>query len=370
MTKQMTFHYARPDGDFGPWRLQFTGTAESEDGYSSTSEDDFGAVWRITLPDEATEFAYRLVKASRTSKKSGSTLTTDPSGGSEQRVELSEGETELWYASGFAVGKQAHFLNVSTENERIKRIQADVAAVHDDVGILTGTIGDLPDGAPPMVSILGSIDTDVTNIQTGVGNVQDALNDLRTAVGEVRTDVEGQRPLLEELLELLRNERGQISVITPLPGDPTAVRELAEQARDIFSTLSSELHRIRLDYATVTGVFSEPIRAPAVPPGGPFRQPQLTGAPAIVEELNTLEATADQSRLKYQQQAQTDGAPRISDVDTLRRELVQLANVFDSVVRRIGGLASRDQAADQDLLAVIGDDVDPIIGQLYERSAP
>lgn len=354
MTRQMTFHYARPDGDFEPWRLQLTDMEES-DSLSPTSEDDFGAVWSMTLPDEATAFSYRLVKA-------GYSLT-DPPGGTEQRVELSEGETELWYASGFAVGEQAHFLNLPTEDERIKQIQADI----ED---LTGTIGDLPDGDPPIVTILGSISDVVTDLQTGVGDVRGTLNDLGTAVDEVGTKVEGQRQLLEKALELLLSTQGQISVITPLPGDPAAVRELAERASDLFAALVAALHRIRQDYAAVTGVRPEPIPAPALPPGGPFRPPQLSGAPAIVQELNTLEATADQSRLKYKQLAQADGAPRLSDLDALRRELGQLADAFDSGVRRIGDLARSDQAADRDLVAVIEQDVNPSIQELHEGSAP
>jgi hypothetical protein len=366
MSRDLIFHYARPDAQYDGWTL----IGENGGRVGEQHDGPFGVMWHVEFDEDPTAFSYRLQRdAAEQATTSDSTTDGSESGSAKggqqtdpnkrwQELELAQDHTEVVYPSGFAKGGRAHTLAVSSPDgehqairEKLEQMLGEIAAVRGAITTVDSTVtgldaktDDLGVAVVAVADRLGRVDAKTDDLGVAVVAVADRLGKV-----DAKTDTVHDATVVihDEVGRLLG--RAGVIIVSPQPHPPGDVEQLVGQALPIVDDVIASLDTARTTYASAVHVPAVPLIAS---PGDSRGQ----AVQSIIEHVYFAQLAIEAERDRLRELAGDDAAMGAQDLVALRAQLIATTDQIGTELEQVETLAQADPT-DLELLKTLRDEV-------------
>jgi hypothetical protein len=372
MSRDLIFHYARPDAQYDGWTL----IGENGGRVGEQHDGPFGVMWHVEFDEDPTAFLYRLQRdAAEQATTSDSTTNGRESGSAKggqqtdpnkrwQELELAQDHTEVVYPSGFARGGRAHTLAVTSPDgehqairEKLEQMLGEVAAVRGAITTVDSTVT----GLDARIDDLG------VAVGEGLGRIDAKIDDLGVAVGEGLGRIDAKTDIVHDATVEIHDEVGRllgragVIILNPQPHPPGDVELLVRQALPIVDDVIASLDTARTTYASA-------LHVPAVPPIATPGDSRGQAVQSIIERVYFAQLATEAERDRLQELAGDDAAMGAQDLVALRAQLIATTDQIGTELAQVETLAQADPT-DLELLKTLRDEVLPKLIELRVLAA-
>jgi hypothetical protein len=354
MSRDLIFHYARPDAQYDGWTL----IGENGGRVGEQHDGPFGVMWHVEFDEDPTAFLYRLQRdAAEQATTSDSTTNGRESGSAKggqqtdpnkrwQELELAQDHTEVVYPSGFARGGRAHTLAVTSPDGEHQAIREKLEQMLGEVAAVRGAI---------------------TTVDSTVTGLDARIDDLGVAVGEGLGRIDAKTGIVHDATVEIHDEVGRllgragVIILNPQPHPPGDVELLVRQALPIVDDVIASLDTARTTYASA-------LHVPAVPPIATPGDSRGQAVQSIIERVYFAQLATEAERDRLQELAGDDAAMGAQDLVALRAQLIATTDQIGTELAQVETLAQADPT-DLELLKTLRDEVLPKLIELRVLAA-